>query len=279
MVLRTPSVCAAGEVPTSLALETTPMGPVAYVGLWRPAAPVEGAWMPSRGRVLAVDAQRGATLAALPLDGVPNALLLALGPDRIRRLYCIEALPEPSEDEWSNERRLWGLDPATLAVLDVQSLPYPPSELALAPEGDQAYSFVAASGPQFRRSLLRLDLLTGVETLLGYVPGATGASLVVTEDRIYAPNREGQSVWVGDRRGRPLKEVAVGQLPLGIAWRPPPPTGGWEEAHGPERPARPVAPPTLVPPPLATPAPTSATRLNSPEIPAPTSQTQMRGGV
>jgi len=70
--------------------------------------------------------------------------------------------------------------------------------------------------------LLRLDLATGAETLLGRVPGGNGGGLVVTGDRIYAPDPERDRVWVGDRQGRPLRTISAGRYPLSIALLPAP---------------------------------------------------------
>jgi DNA-binding beta-propeller fold protein YncE len=224
-VTRRQTVCATHEVPMSLTLDRTEHGTVVYVGLWHSAAQGDGVLIPNGGRVLAIDAQSGAVTAVLPLNGVPDALFVGNGPEGTSRLYCVEALVDRDEDGTAYQRRarsargwqLWGLDPTTFDVTSEQSLSYPPTGLAVAPEGNQAYGFVEPIDWQFHRALVRVDLVSGTETLVARVPGTTGISLAVTEDRLYAPNPEGNEVWVADRQGRPLKTIPVGGHPLGIA--------------------------------------------------------------
>jgi DNA-binding beta-propeller fold protein YncE len=229
-VVRTHNVCAPREVPMSLALAPTPRGPVVYVGLWRPVAPVGSPWRPAGGRVLALDAQTGATTAVLPLVGLPDALVVGTGPvgsgpESASRLYCVEA-PLPADEDGTPPLRrdgaargwrLWGADPTTLDVASEQVVRYPPIGLTVAPDGRQAYAVVQPVDGQFLRALLRLDLVRGTETLLARVPGSTGTSLAVTDARVYVPNPEGNAVWVADRQGRPLQAIPVRGHPLGIA--------------------------------------------------------------
>ena len=86
----------------------------------------------------------------------------------------------------------------------------------MAPDGDQAYAFVGPVDGLLDRVLLRLDLRTGAQTLLGRVPGPDGSSLAVSRDRVYVPNPRGHDIWVGDRQGRPLTTFAAGQHPLDV---------------------------------------------------------------
>jgi hypothetical protein len=224
-VARSQSVCVARELPMSLALERTPRGTVVYIGLWHSAAQADGASTPSGGRVLALDAQTGATLAILPLAGLPDTLFVGNGPEQISRLYCVEAPLGTDEDGTASQRRvgygrgwrLWGLDATTLDVTSEQGLPYPPAGLTVAPGRDQAYAFVEPLDAHLHRGLVRVDLVSGTETLLARVPGGTGTSLAITEDRVYVPNPDGNEVWVADRLGRALKTIPVGGRPLGIA--------------------------------------------------------------
>jgi len=224
-VARRQLVCDSHELPMSLALERTAHGTAIYVGLWHPAVHVDGVLIPNGGRVLAIDAQSGAVTASLLLNGLPDALFVGNGPERTSRLYCAEALIDRDEDGTAYQRRagsargwrLWGLDPATLDVASEQALPYPPAGLTVAPDRSAAYAFVESIDGQSHRGLVRVDLVNGTASLLAHVPGTTSANLAVTEDRVYAPNPEGDEVWVTDRQGHPLKTIPVGGHPLGIA--------------------------------------------------------------
>jgi len=224
-------LCAAGERAVSLALQDSAAGPVAYAGLWSPAADWADAGPSGHGRVLAIDARSGATTGVVRVDGVPDALLLAADPHGAARLYAVEARLEPDEEATAPRQRsrydahgwrLIALEPATLAPLDELRLASPPLGLAVAPGGDQAYALVGPADRSLDRALVRLDLQTGAQTVLDRVPGKSGSGLVVTRDRVYVPNPEGRDVWVGDRQGRPLTTLAVGEHPQDIAFSGPP---------------------------------------------------------
>ena len=153
-VERTLPVCA-GERDSvqALALERGPDGPIAYVALWRQAAPGAG---PGAARLAAVHPQTGAVRASAPLPGVPEQLLVAPAPDGApRRLYAVTAVPsaEASQDgavgagalaAEATEWRLTGLDPDTLHVESEQRLPYRPLWLGVTPDGRRAF---AVAGP------------------------------------------------------------------------------------------------------------------------------------
>jgi hypothetical protein len=224
-------LCAAGERATSLALWDGAPGPIAYVGLWHAPEVATAEASSGRGRLLAIDARSGATPASARFDGALDALVLAAGPGGSSRLYAVEDRSESDEETSALQRgdrydahgwRLWALDPTTLEPLDGLRLAYPPVGLAVAPEGDEAYALVGPVDGRQARALMRLDLDTGAQTRLGRVPGTYGSSLVVTPDRVYVPIPEGRDVWVGDRQGRPLTTLAVGEHPQDVAFSGPP---------------------------------------------------------
>jgi hypothetical protein len=215
-VVRRHTVCAGGEVVTGLALEEGPAGAIAYLGLLEPEPPATVAGAAGRAassRLVAVDAQSGAVVAARPLAGEPRHLVLAAAPGRDgRRLYATEA---PSwrwdEDLTTAPGRLLGLDPGTLGVESEQRLSSLPAHLAVAPDGDHAY---ALTGPR----LTHVDLATGAQRLLVSLPRAA-ASLAVTDGRVYAAGASGDEVWaVGRRGGHLVQTIPVGRRPVHLAF-------------------------------------------------------------
>jgi hypothetical protein len=113
--------------------------------------------------------------------------------------------------------RLLGLDAATLAQERDHPLAGPPVWLTVAPDGRDAYAFVYAGGGSPDGQLQRIDLTTGAAALVGRAPGLGLAGLAVTADRLYVPDTFGDRLWIADRGGRPLGDVAVGRRPAAIA--------------------------------------------------------------
>jgi hypothetical protein len=225
-VVRRHAVCVPGdEVVTGLALEGGPGGPLAYLAIagrsdWPDAAPATPApgvgGLRGRSRLVALAAESGATLAALPLEGTPAAVLLAPAPGRAgRRLYLVETGAGPDPDSPPPDRaRLLGLDPTTLGVECEYRLDFRPLELAIGPEGDHGY---ALAGDGHR--LLHLDLRTGAEAPLADLPlGATG--IAVTATAVYVAQPAGDSVGVvprGRAAGARATTIPVGRHPTGLA--------------------------------------------------------------
>jgi hypothetical protein len=215
--------CAPGERVTGLAVATDGAGTVAYLGLWRAG----GAGRGGRGRVLALDAARGAILAAAPLDGAPGDLGVGPAPDRPGpRLYVTVAALEPEDDAAPDDDarfgrvrggRLLGLDAATLAQERDHPLAGPPGWLTVAPDGHDAYALVHDGSGSAAGWLQRIDLTTGAASLLGQAPGLGLAGLAVTTDRLYVPDTFGDRLWIADRGGRPLGDVAIGRRPAAVA--------------------------------------------------------------
>jgi hypothetical protein len=213
-VARQHPVCAGDEFVTGLALEDDSAGVIAYLGIFALMPPLEGAgaaWRPA-GRIIAVDAQSGAVVATLPLAGEPRELVLAAAPGRDgRRLYAVEAAPAAwAEDRTDAPGRLLGLDPATLAIESEQSLSPPPTNLAVASDGDHAYALTG-------NRLTHLDLATGAQRLLAPLPHAA-TSLAVTDTRVYAANVSRGEVWaVARTAGHLVQTIPVGRHPVHLA--------------------------------------------------------------
>ena len=194
-----------------------------YLGLWRSGGPGRG----GRGRILALDAASGAIQAAAPLDGAPGDLGVGPAPDRPGpRLYVAVATLEPEDDAAPDDTsrfgqargwRLLGLDAATLAQERDHPLAGPPVWLTVAPDGRDAYALVRDGSGSAAGRLQRIDLTTGAASLLGRAPGLGLAGLAVTADRLYVPDTFGDRLWIADRGGRPLGEIAVGRRPAAIA--------------------------------------------------------------
>ena len=210
-VERTHTVCAVGDTPIGLALESRPAGATVYLGLRHPAP--DGAASPagSRDRVLALDPHTGAVLAVRRATGVLLSLILAPAPGRAgTRLYALEAAAPPDTDVPTLFRgRLLGLNPDTLEIESERALGFAPDRLAVAPEGDHAYAL-------HDRTVLRLGLAGGDEVPLAILPGR-GLELAVTHARIFVSNPSGSAVWALDRRrARPLQILPVGRRPTGL---------------------------------------------------------------
>ncbi|HEX2038017.1 MAG TPA: hypothetical protein VHS99_27910 [Chloroflexota bacterium] len=226
-VVRTHRVCAPGDTMTGLALASDATGTVAYVALWRPERLAGGRWQGAAGRLLAVDGFSGEVLESLSVSGLPGAVLLGPAPGRSgRRVYVVVAAPGASaapSDDYQRQTiladgwQLLGLQLTTLDLASEQPIPFLPSHLVVAPDGEYAYAFVGGGGLSPRSTLMELNLLTGASRRLGHVPGPGSGGLAVTERRLYVPNPDGREVWVGDRRGRTLATIGVGRHPLGIA--------------------------------------------------------------
>jgi hypothetical protein len=225
-VERTLPVCAgAGDSVEALALERGPDGPVAYVALWRQAAPGAG---PGGARLAAVHPQTGAVRASTPLPGVPEQLLVAPAPDGAsRRLYAVTAVTNAvaSQDGAAGagalaaeaaEWRLTGLDPATLRVESEQRLPHRPLWLGVTPDGRRAFAVAGPTSLLTPSVLLRIDLLGGSASLLRAAPGRA-MGLAVTGDRLFLADPEGDGLWVTDHRGWLARTVRVGRHPVALA--------------------------------------------------------------
>ena len=198
------------------------------MGLWREATPTK----PAAGRLLAVDATRGVTVAAAAVDGAPEALGLSPARDRPGvRLYAAVATPEPDPAGPRDELiglppprrwRLLGLDPATLDVEREFPLPVPALELAVAPDGRDAYAVATEYHPT-GRLLVRIGLRTGAVAPLGYAPVTGPGGFAVTADRLYVADTLRDRLWTADRAGVPHGSLATGPRPGGIAAAPRPP--------------------------------------------------------
>lgn len=214
----TQAACSVFESVFAVAVDTWPSGPVAYLGIWHwPHQGDDGQWVVGRGRIVAVDARSGAIVAPAPLNGAPLSMSLTSGPHRSgRRLYVVETNPGPGGDyDAPDHWRLRGLDPWTLDPLFDRTLGEPPHWLTVAPDGDQAYYFIADSN-----TLVHVELSSGARRRLSLLPGA-GLGLAVTEDKLFIPNPEGHELWVVDRRaGQFRRPIDVGRHPIGLALRP-----------------------------------------------------------
>jgi hypothetical protein len=213
---RTHAVCAAWQMVNGLALEAGPGGAVAYLAIRDLRAEPAGRLVAVGGRVVALDARSGATLAVAPVACEAGHLFLAPSPvEPGRRLYCLvaPAAAPGAEREGTalGGRRLLGLDPTTLAVESEHVLESWPRRLVVAPAGGHAY----ALDPEGTR-VRHLDLATGVERPLATLPGEA-FDLAVAGDRLYVPDPFGDHVWVLDRHGgRLLTRVPVGRHPMTI---------------------------------------------------------------
>jgi hypothetical protein len=224
------TVCAPGDLPTGLAMETTAAGPIAYVAVWSRAAQVGANLRLAGARVVAVQARTGRMLAALPLAGLPRpissggSLILAAGRNGAgRRLYCVEALPGSDLATWSAQEYEWqaamsgswqirelALDPLTAER--AVPLAFAPAGLTVTRDGAQAYAFNARDD-----SLMQIDLASGHATGLAKVNGYSAYGLATTEDRVYVANPPADLVWVFDRqRGRRVQVIPAGRKPVWI---------------------------------------------------------------
>lgn len=216
-VVRTLAVCAPGEeAVTGLAFESGPAGAIAYLGISRPEPALPGGHVRRPGggnRLVAIDADTGALLAALPLAGLPSNLVLAPASGREpRRLYGVEAPVAPDPEQPTADRsRLLGLNPTTFRVERDHQLGFRPSRLAVGPEGGNAYA-IASDGTR----LMHVDLMSGVQHRLADVQGS-GASLAVSAERIYVTHPYGNALHALDRRrGEVVATIPVGRRPAGI---------------------------------------------------------------
>jgi DNA-binding beta-propeller fold protein YncE len=226
------SVCAPRELPTGLALERTPEGPVAYLALWHRAAPADRAFQPAGGRLRRLAARTGAPLGEAPANGLPRppaaggSLLLAPGPagPGDPALYEVEALPGSELATWgaaeygwqyalSATWRLRRLTPDDLEPAAELRLDFAPSGLAVAPDGTRAYTFDARGD-----DLVEIDLAAGRTRVLDHVPGHRPWGLAATGDRVYVASPVRGEVWVVDRqRGRRVQAVRVAHAPVAIS--------------------------------------------------------------
>ena len=160
-VLKVHPLCSVGETVSGLALEA---GPGRGAGLRRrsgrslprrrgpPAGPRRRPARPS-GRVLALHAEEGSVRAASPPGGGPRAAGAGAVPWSARGAVCT-ASPRSARRRTVATRtavsafsragawQLLGLNPTTLEVESVQSLPFPLHWLAVAPDGAHAYALV-----------------------------------------------------------------------------------------------------------------------------------------
>ena len=220
------AACAPGEQPTGLALGTDPAGrPVAFLGLWRPAA----AGAPEAARLVALDARTGRLRGAYRFGAgaATGPLTLAADPTGRPRLYALGAMldttPQPLDDfglrfAEATDWRLLEFHPDDLTPAGEYALRHGAAGLTVAPDGRDAYT-VSRGGGASGALLQRIDLTTGTATVLGRAPGgsAAGAEVTVAHDRLYVPDTWGDRLWVLDRAGRPLGTVPTGRRPLGLA--------------------------------------------------------------
>jgi hypothetical protein len=212
--------CGPRDLVTGLALDDGPGGPVAYLALWgRPgppgAPPGEAGEAGGVSRVIAVDAQTGVIVAALPLDGVPVLVALGPAPGRLgHRLYAVERLSGPEDDLSAPPRaRLLGLHPATLDLESERPLDVVPTRLVVAPDGDAAYTL-------HEHALTRVDLAGGADRRLAYLP-ARGLALAVVGDRVYVSSAYGPELWAVRRRdGRLVATLPVGRYAIDLLTSP-----------------------------------------------------------
>jgi hypothetical protein len=224
----TAAVCGPHDQLTSLALDDGPAGPVAYLALWclRPDAPDDAPDVPGAAgaagganRVVAVNAQTGATLAVVRLGGVPGLVALGAAPGRLgHRLYAVERLSGPEDESMAPPRaRVLGLHPTTLEVESERPLDAVPARLVVAADGAAAYVLDD-------HALTRVDLAggggRGADRRLAWLPGQ-GHGLAVAGDRVYVSSASGRAVWAFRRRdGRLVATLRVGQVPADLLLSP-----------------------------------------------------------
>jgi hypothetical protein len=224
-------VCAPRELPTGLALEGTPEGPVAYLALWHRATPADRAFLPAGARLRRLAARTGAPLGEAPAGGLPRppaaggSLLLGPGPAGGGRpaLYAVEALPDSELATWgaaeygwqfalSTAWRLRRLTPDDLEPEAEVRLGFAPSGLAVAPDGASAYVFDARGD-----DLVEVDLATSRTRVLGQVPGHRPWGLAATQDRVYvASPPRGEVLSIDRATGRRALTLRTGHAPVGI---------------------------------------------------------------
>jgi hypothetical protein len=213
VVHATRPVCAPRELVSGVAIETSgPAGPLVYLTV-RADAPA-GAGPLATGRIVAQHPETGATAAVLRLAHAPTLPTLGSAPGGVgRRLYVVEAISTPEQEPPAPYRgRLLGLHPATLQIEAEYPLDSPPSRLAIAPDGDDAYALVEGA-------VIRTDLTSGREQRLAALPG-TGLDLAVTDERVYVVSGAAQNVvWVTALRagaGTRVESIRVGRGGVGI---------------------------------------------------------------
>jgi DNA-binding beta-propeller fold protein YncE len=208
----TAAACGPHDQLTGLALGDGPGGPVAYLALWHPAAPGDA------GRIVAVSARTGATLAVFRTGGAPVLVALGAAPGRLgHRLYAVERLAGPEDEPPRPPRaRLLGLHTATLELESARLLDFLPVRLAVAPDGDAAYAL-------HDHALTRVDLAgggAGGDRRLARLP-AQGLALAVAGDRVYVTSAYGRDVWAFRRRdGRLVATLPVGAVPADLLLGP-----------------------------------------------------------
>jgi hypothetical protein len=233
-VLKVHPLCSVGETVSGLALEAGPGGALAYVAVWSefPEAPGASGGPPApsslpSGRVLALHAEEGSARAAFPLEGIPGQLVLGPSPERAgRRLYSVSTVGQVEDNGYvdgssafsrAGAWQLLGLNPTTLEVESVQSLPFPPQWLAVAPDGAHAYALVGQQALTSTTPLLMIDLVSGDSRILSRVPGSGISALAVAGENVYVPDAMKDVVWSVDRRhGHLVARLAAGRRPLGI---------------------------------------------------------------
>jgi hypothetical protein len=221
VVERRLSPCGAGEHAVSLALDTGPPKPVAYLGLVREAAGAAGPTGPTgptAGRVVALDAD-GTLVAGRRMAGRPASLTLGPGPDRSgTRLYVAEGAADVEHEPGVPVRwRLLALDTWTLEVERAYPLDHEPLWPAVAPEGRYAYAVAGPTSLLTETVVGRLDLATGHWGRHATVPGHA-MGLVAAAGRLYVGHPDGDEVWALDAaRGRRLGATSVGRGLVGLA--------------------------------------------------------------
>jgi DNA-binding beta-propeller fold protein YncE len=123
--------------------------------------------------------------------------------------------------------RLDAADPARLEPGGVYPLPLRPSQVAVAPDGGEAFAVTVEDGAPYQTStgqtrtghtstVVRIDLVGGSVHRFAQVPGAA-PDLAVTSRHVYVPNAEGSEVWALNRRdGRLEMALAVGRYPTAV---------------------------------------------------------------
>ena len=215
----TTAACGPHDQLTGLALAGGAGDPVAYLALWRPAAPGDAGAAGDANRVVAVRARTGATLARFRTGGVPVLLALGSAPGGLGdRVYGVER-PVGAEDAPPPppHARLFGLDPTTLALESERPLDFVPVRLVVAADGTTAYAL-------HDHSLTRVDLAGGgaggAGQRLARLP-ELGLALAVAGDRVYVTSASGRDVWAFRRRdGRLVATLPVGPIPADLLLSP-----------------------------------------------------------